>query len=63
MATNDLRSVAAVLAQDFVLEWSQTNERIRGSERFSRMNHEYPAVLGGSVSIGSLVANQRRSPT
>jgi ketosteroid isomerase-like protein len=43
MASNDFGSVAAVLAPDFVLEWPQSNERIRGTERFARMNQEYPA--------------------
>ena len=43
MATNDFHSVAAVLSQDFMLEWPQSRERIRGAERFARMNQEYPA--------------------
>ena len=43
MATNDFSAVAAVLATDFVLEWPQSRERLRGAERFARMNTEYPA--------------------
>jgi ketosteroid isomerase-like protein len=43
MAGNDFRAVAAVLADDFVLEWPQSNERIRGAEAFARMNAAYPA--------------------
>jgi ketosteroid isomerase-like protein len=43
MASNDFASVAAVLAPDFVLEWPQSRERIRGAERFVAMNDEYPA--------------------
>ena len=43
MATNDFAAVAAVLAPEFVLEWPQSNERIRGSERFAQMNREYIA--------------------
>lgn len=43
MATNDFYSVAAVLAPDFVLDWPQSNERIRGAEHFAQMNAEYPA--------------------
>lgn len=43
MATNDFNSVAAVLAPDFVLEWPQSKERIRGSGNFARINSEYPA--------------------
>ena len=43
MATNDFHSVTTVLAADFVLEWPQSKERIRGAEHFARMNEEYPA--------------------
>lgn len=43
MATNDFQAVAAVLASDFVLEWPQSRERIRGAANFARMNAEYPA--------------------
>ena len=63
MASNDFDSVASVLAPDFVLEWPQTRERIRGAERFARMNHEYPAhgrwqfdihrVVGGELEAAS----------
>ena len=38
IGTNDFHSVAAILAQEFVLEWPQTKERIRGAERSARMN-------------------------
>ncbi len=43
MAGNDFDAVGAVLAPHFVLEWPQSNERLRGPERFARMNREYPA--------------------
>ena len=43
MASNDFAAVGVVLAPDFVLEWPQSRERIRGAERFARMNLEYPA--------------------
>lgn len=43
MASNDFDSVGAVLAPEFVLDWPQTNERIRGAERFAQMNAAYPA--------------------
>jgi ketosteroid isomerase-like protein len=43
MASNDFASVASVLAPGFVLEWPQSNERIRGPERFVTMNAQYPA--------------------
>ena len=43
MQTNDFHSVGEVLSDDFVLEWPQSGERIRGRENFGRMNAEYPA--------------------
>lgn len=43
MAGNDFYAVGAVLDSEFVLEWPQSRERIRGAERFARMNQEYPA--------------------
>jgi ketosteroid isomerase-like protein len=46
MATNDFASIKAVLSPQFVLEWPQTNERIRGAEDFARMNAEYPTTTG-----------------
>ena len=43
MQSNDFRSVGAVLSDDFVLEWPQSNERIRGRDNFAAMNEQYPA--------------------
>lgn len=56
MATNDFSSVAAVLAPEFVLEWPQSRERIRGAERFARLNREYPARGPWRFTIQRLVA-------
>ncbi|HEY2560012.1 MAG TPA: nuclear transport factor 2 family protein [Caldimonas sp.] len=43
MASNEFDSVGTVLAPEFVLEWPQSKERIRGADRFARMNREYVA--------------------
>jgi ketosteroid isomerase-like protein len=43
MQSNDFRSVGEVLSDDFVLEWPQSGERIRGRDNFAAMNEEYPA--------------------
>ena len=43
MSTNNFASVGALLAESYVLEWPQSNERIRGRVNFARMNVEYPA--------------------
>ena len=58
MATNDFHSVASVLADEFVLEWPQTGERIRGAERFARMNHEYPAQGPWRFTINRLIGTE-----
>ena len=57
MGTNDFASVAAVLAPEFVLEWPQSRERIRGAERFARMNREYPARGPWRFTIECVVGN------
>lgn len=57
MATNDFGSVTAVLAEDFVLEWPQSDERIRGAARFAQMNQEYPAHGPWRFSVRRLVAS------
>ena len=43
MATNDFVAVGAVLADEYVLEWPQSNERIRGRGNLAAMNAAYPA--------------------
>jgi ketosteroid isomerase-like protein len=57
MATNDFHSVRAVLAQEFVVEWPQSKERIRGGENFARMNAEYPAAGRWQFQVNRLVAS------
>lgn len=61
MQTNDFPAVAAVLAPDFVLEWPQTKERIRGAERIVRMNAEYPAQGRWEFTIHRLVGGEREA--
>ena len=56
MATNDFASVKTVLADEFILEWPQSNERIRGGENFARMNAEYPVTGRWQFRINRLIA-------
>jgi hypothetical protein len=56
MATNDFHAVAAVLAPQFVCEWPQSNERLRGPANFARMNAEYPTDGRWTFRINRLVA-------
>jgi ketosteroid isomerase-like protein len=58
MQSNDFHSVAAVLASEFVLEWPQSHERIRGAERFARMNHDYPAHGPWRFTVQRLLGNE-----
>ena len=58
MASNDFSSVAAVLSPTYVLEWPQTNERIRGAERFAQMNFEYPSNGPWSFQIHRIVGSE-----
>jgi ketosteroid isomerase-like protein len=57
MASNDFPSVKAVLAPDFVMEWPQSGERIRGPENFARMNAEYPTTGHWRFHLHRLVAS------
>jgi len=66
MQSNDFRSVGQVLSDDFVLEWPQSNERIRGRDNLASMNEEYPAhgiwrftinkILGDEIDVVSDVS-------
>lgn len=63
MATNDFHAVKAVLADDLVVEWPQSKERIRGAENFARMNAEYPTNGRWTFRINELVAQGDRVVT
>jgi hypothetical protein len=58
MASNDFDQVAAILSDDFVLEWPQSKERIRGAARFAQMNREYPAHGLWRFAIQSIVGGE-----
>jgi ketosteroid isomerase-like protein len=63
METNDFQSVKQVLADDLVVEWPQSKERIRGAENFARMNAEYPAHGRWRFRINQMVASPDRVVT
>jgi ketosteroid isomerase-like protein len=58
MASNDFATVSPLLAAGFVLEWPQSNERIRGAERFVRMNQEYPAHGPWRFTLHRLIGDE-----
>ena len=57
MMTNDFRSVGSVLGDEFVLEWPQSKERIRGRDNFVAMNEEYPHHGRWEFTINRIVGN------
>jgi hypothetical protein len=61
MSSNDFYAVATVLAPEFMLEWPQSRERIRGAERFARMNHEYPAHGPWKFSLLRIIGNEAQA--
>lgn len=58
MASNDFDSVAEVLHGEFVLEWPQSGERIRGARNFALVNREYPAAGPWTFTVHRIVAGQ-----
>jgi ketosteroid isomerase-like protein len=63
MASNDFHSLKPLLADSFVLEWPQSNERIRGADNFIRMNVEYPTQGTWTFDIQRLVASAEEAVT
>lgn len=61
MATNNFHAVAPVLAQDFVLEWPQSKERIRGAANFALLNTEYPARGQWVFTINRIVGSEKEA--
>lgn len=43
MQTNDFRLASELLHEDYVLEWPQSGERVRGRANFAAINENYPA--------------------
>lgn len=56
MATNDFFKAAEWLHDDFVLEWPQSGERIRGRANFAALNTAYPSDGVWRFTIHSLIA-------
>ena len=63
MGTNDFHAVGAVLADDFTLEWPQSNERIRGRDRFASMNVEFPAKGLWVFTVNRIISDEVEAVT
>ena len=57
MASNDFAAVAAVLDEEFILDWPQSGERVRGPHNFAVLNQEYPAAGPWRFTLNRLVAD------
>jgi hypothetical protein len=57
MMTNNFRSVGSLLHDQVVLDWPQSNERIRGRDNLAAMNEEYPAHGRWEFVVNRIVGN------
>ena len=57
MNTNDFHLASQVLSDDYILEWPQSKEQIRGRDNFVAVNKEYPAYGPWSFTINRIVGN------
>jgi ketosteroid isomerase-like protein len=56
MQGNDFYAVGALLHDDFVLNWPQSGERIRGRDNFAALNTAYPAEGKWTFTVNSILA-------
>lgn len=53
---NDFRAAGELLHDDYVLQWPQSGERIRGRANFVAVNEHYPTEGRWSVTVHRLIA-------
>lgn len=56
MQTNDFQAAGAFLHDDYLLEWPQSGERIRGRDNFVLINTQYPAHGRWEFTVQRLLA-------
>ena len=62
MATNDFRLVGSLLSDDFVIDWPQSGERIRGRDNYAAMNEQYPTTTGHwTFIVNRLIGNDQEA--
>jgi ketosteroid isomerase-like protein len=61
LQSNDFRAASRLLAEDYVLEWPQSGERVRGPENFARINEAYPAQGRWQFTIHQIVGNENEA--
>lgn len=57
MKTNDFYAVTNLLHDDYLLEWPQSGERIRGRENFVAINTYFPAEGKWQFTVNQIVAD------
>jgi ketosteroid isomerase-like protein len=58
MNTNDFNLAGNLLSDDYILEWPQSKERIRGRDNFVTINKEYPTQGRWRFKINRIVGNE-----
>ena len=56
MNSNDFSAAGELLHDDFMLDWPQSGERIRGRANFVAINANYPAAGCWRITLDRLVA-------
>src|ERR1043165_3391106 len=56
MQSNDFKAAGEFLHNDYVLEWPQSGERIRGRDNFVAINANYPAHGSWEFTIHGMLA-------
>jgi limonene-1,2-epoxide hydrolase len=57
MQSNDFKAAAKYLHDDYVLEWPQSGERIRGPANFVAINENYPAHGRWNFNVQRILAD------
>ena len=60
MQTNNFKAAAGYLHEDYLLEWPQSGERIRGRANFIAVNEHYPAHGRWRFHIHTILAEGDR---
>jgi len=59
MNTNNFRAAGECLHDDYVLDWPQSQERIRGRENFVAINEHYPAAGPWHFVVERLIGDEQ----
>jgi ketosteroid isomerase-like protein len=57
IGSNNFEEAGACLHDDYVLDWPQSGERIRGRENFIAVNANYPAAGPWRVTVHRIIAD------